>query len=113
MLLINLITNGIKYNESEIPRLDITFSQGIRKIRIHFEDNGIGIPKPEIKKIFRKFYQTGRSKDMTAKGTGIGLHLVESLARIHKGKIVAGSKEDNSGSVFSLILPLKGLRALK
>ena len=113
MLLMNLITNGIKYNESEIPRLDITFSHGTRKMKIHFEDNGIGIPKPEIRKIFRKFYQTGRSKDRTAKGTGIGLHLVESIARIHKGKIVARSKENNRGSVFSLILPLKGFKALK
>jgi len=113
MLLMNLITNGIKYNESEIPRLDITFSQGSRRMRIHFEDNGIGIPKPEIKKIFRKFYQIGRSKDRTAKGTGIGLHLVENIARIHKGKIVAESKEDGKGSVFSLILPLKGFRASK
>ena len=113
MLLMNLITNSIKYNESETPRLDITFSQGIRKMRIHFEDNGIGIPKSEIKKIFRKFYQTGRSKDRTAKGTGIGLHLVESIARIHKGKTIARSKENNRGSVFSLILPLKGFRASK
>ena len=80
-------------------------------MRIHFEDNGIGIPKSEIKKIFRKFYQTGRSKDRTAKGTGIGLHLVESIARIHRGKIIARSRENNRGAVFSVILPLKGLRA--
>jgi len=113
MLLMNLITNGIKYNESEIPRLDITFSQGLRKMRIHFEDNGIGIPKPETRKIFRKFYQIGRSKDMTAKGTGIGLHLVESIARIHKGKIIAESKENGRGSVFTLILPVKGFRTSK
>ena len=113
MLLMNLITNGIKYNESEIPILDITFRQGPMRMRIDFEDNGIGIPKPEIKKIFRKFYQTGRSKDMTAKGTGIGLHLVESIARIHKGKIIAESKESGKGSVFSLILPVKGFKVSK
>ena len=109
MLLMNLITNGIKYNESEIPRLDITFSQDSRSMRLDFEDNGIGIPKPEIKKIFRKFYQIGRSRNMTAKGTGIGLHLVESIARIHNGRIVAESKENGKGSVFSLILPIKGI----
>ncbi|MFC1494691.1 sensor histidine kinase [Thermodesulfobacteriota bacterium] len=113
MLLMNLITNGIKYNVSKIPRVDITFRPGARRMRIHFEDNGIGIPQQEIKKIFRKFYQIGRSKDMSAKGTGIGLHLVESIAWIHKGKIVADSKENDKGSVFSLILPLKGLKAPK
>ncbi len=113
MLLMNLITNGIKYNESEIPRIDITFRPGVRRMGIHFEDNGIGIPKSEIKKIFRKFYQTGRSKDMTAKGTGIGLHLVESIARMHEGKIIAASKGKNKGSVFSLILPFKRFGAFR
>lgn len=110
MLLMNIITNGIKYNKSKIPRLDITFSKGHRRMRIHFEDNGIGIPKAEIKKIFRKFYQIGQSKDRTAKGTGIGLHLVESIARRHKGKIIAKSKGNGRGSVFSLVLPLKALK---
>ncbi|MBN2060780.1 MAG: HAMP domain-containing histidine kinase [Deltaproteobacteria bacterium] len=107
ILLMNLVTNAIKYNESETPRLDIIFKPDSRRLRIRFEDNGIGIPKSEIKKIFRKFYQIGRSEDMTAKGTGIGLHLVESIARIHKAKITAESKKGRKGSVFILSLPFK------
>ena len=108
----NLFTNAIKYNESEVPRLDITFEPKGRGLHIRFEDNGIGLQKSEIKKVFKKFYQIGRSDDMSAKGTGLGLHLVESIARIHKGKMIAESKGSGKGSVFSLILPLKTFRGL-
>ncbi len=103
MLLMNLTTNAIKYNESEKPTLDITFIPGKHNLKICFEDNGIGIEKSEIKKIFKKFYQAGQSDDRTAKGSGLGLYLVDNIARIHKGKMFAESRE--KGSVFNLILP--------
>jgi signal transduction histidine kinase len=76
-------------------------------LHVRFEDNGIGIPRSEAKKIFRKFYQIGRAEDMSAKGTGLGLHLVESIARFHEGRVIVESKEGEKGSVFSLILPFK------
>jgi len=107
ILLMNLITNAIKYNESDAPRLDITFEPKGRGLYIRFADNGIGLPKSELKKVFKKFYQIGRSEDMSAKGTGLGLYLVESIARLHKGKMTAESKGGKEGSIFSLILPMK------
>ena len=106
MLLMNLLTNAFKYNESKVPRMDITFKPKGRKLNICFEDNGIGLQRPEIKKIFRKFYQTGNSENMTAKGSGLGLYLVESIIRLHKGRITAANRENNSGSVFTVVLPL-------
>lgn len=107
MLLINLLTNAIKYNKSDVPRVDIRFEARKRQLHICFEDNGIGLAKSEIKKIFRQFYQVGRSDNMTAKGSGLGLYLVQSIARIHKGKVVAESNGVGKGSVFTLILPLQ------
>ena len=111
VLLMNLFTNAIKYNESAVPRLDVYFERTGRDLCIRFEDNGIGIPKTEIKKIFKKFYQVGRSDDMSAKGTGLGLYLVESIARVHKGKVTAQSKEGGKGSVFTMMLPSKQPKA--
>ena len=107
MLLMNLMINAIKYNDSKAPTIDITITPIKNEIHICFKDNGIGFEKGEIKKIFRKFYQIGRSKNMTAKGTGLGLHLVQTIARIHNGKVSAQSNGSGSGSTFTLMLPFK------
>jgi len=106
MLLMNLLTNAIKYNESKIPMIDITFERQNRKLLISFKDNGIGLEKGKIKKIFKKFYQVGRPDDKLARGSGLGLHVVQDIARIHKGKVIAESKGKGEGSVFTLILPV-------
>ena len=108
----NLFTNAVKYNKSEVPSLKISFEPKGKQLHIRFEDNGIGLPRSEIKNIFRKFYQVGQSDDMSAKGTGLGLYLVESIARIHRGKIAAESKGEGKGSAFSLILPYRTSEAV-
>lgn len=113
ILVMNLLTNAIKYNKSEIPRIDIRFSRIQRSIHIHFEDNGIGLEPSEKKKIFRRFYRIGRSGDMTTKGSGLGLNLVQNIARIHKGRVTAENKEEGGGSRFTLILPYGILENLK
>ncbi len=105
ILLMNLLTNAIKYNRSQQPEIDITFVHEGRSLQIRFEDNGIGIEKAYLKKIFKKFYQVGRSDNMSAKGTGIGLYMVDSIARMHKGKIIANSQGVGKGSIFTLVLP--------
>jgi len=110
ILLMNLFTNAVKYNESEVPKLDIAFERTSKVLSIRIKDNGIGIPKPEIKRVFKKFYQVGRSDDMSAKGTGLGLYLVESIARIHKGKVSAESEGNGKGSIFTVALPSKPLQ---
>jgi signal transduction histidine kinase len=105
MLIMNLITNAIKYNQSNPPKVDITFLLQKRKLYINFEDNGIGIDKKDLGRIFKKFYQVGSSDNMTARGSGIGLSLVQHRAKIHKGNVVARSKGRGQGSVFTVKLP--------
>ncbi|MCG6909296.1 MAG: HAMP domain-containing histidine kinase [Deltaproteobacteria bacterium] len=107
MFLMNILTNAVKYNQSDKPEVQISFEAQGKKLYINFKDNGIGIEKKERRKIFRKFYQIGRADDMSAKGSGLGLFLVEQIAKIHKGKIRVSSQGLGKGSTFSLILPLK------
>lgn len=110
MLLMNLITNAFKYNTSETPQVDISFISRERHLHIRFEDNGIGLPSSEVKKIFRKFYQIGNAENMTAKGSGLGLYLVDTVARLHGGRIKAGNKKSGQGAVLTLVLPKAGQR---
>jgi len=105
MLLMNLIANAIKYNNSDIAKIDISFKARKKKLRIKFKDNGIGFKKRKRKKVFKKFYQIGRADNMTAKGTGLGLHVAQNIARIHKAKVVAKSKGIGKGATFKIILP--------
>jgi two-component system, OmpR family, phosphate regulon sensor histidine kinase PhoR len=105
MLVMNILNNAMKYNRSDRPRVDIRFAARAGRIRITFEDNGIGIEQKDTKKIFRRFYQAGRSDDRSARGTGLGLHLVQNIVRIHKGQIRAEKRKDGPGSAFTVTLP--------
>jgi two-component system phosphate regulon sensor histidine kinase PhoR len=112
ILLINLLTNAVKYNASERPEIHINLEPRGNRLCIFFQDNGIGFDRRERHKIFRKFYQVGRSEDMSAKGSGIGLYLAQSIARIHKGRLKASSDGPGKGAVFTLTLPLQKDRKL-
>lgn len=107
MLLMNLVTNAVKYNCSDQPELDIEISTRRGWILLRFRDNGIGIEKQNLKRIFKKFYQAGQTDDMSARGSGIGLYLAQSIARIHGGTLSAESDGLGAGSVFTLALPDK------
>jgi two-component system phosphate regulon sensor histidine kinase PhoR len=107
MLLMNILTNAIKYNTSGKPRIDIAFENKEKSLLIHFRDNGIGIAQAERKRIFSKFYQARHDGPIPVGGSGIGLYLVQQIARLHHGKMVADSSGVGKGSVLTLILPEK------
>ena len=107
MLLMNILTNAVKYNTSGKPRIDITFENREKSLLIHFRDNGIGIARTERKRIFSKFYQARHDGPTPVGGSGIGLYLVQQIARLHRGKMVADSEGVGEGSVLTLILPEK------
>lgn len=107
MLLMNILNNAVKYNTSKTPTVDISFIRENKKLHIRFADNGIGIEKKEIKKIFKKFYQSGRADDMTARGSGLGLYMVQQIAQIHRGKVTVESEGKGRGAVFTVTLKFR------
>lgn len=109
MLITNIIRNSMIYNDSTSAQININFKEINNYLHIEFSDNGIGILKNELKKVFKKFYQPGNSDDMTAKGSGLGLYLVQSIAKIHKAKVKATSDGIGKGTTISLMFPLKKL----
>jgi signal transduction histidine kinase len=105
MVLVNLVTNAVKYNDSLRPRIAVDFARTRRWCQVRITDNGPGLARRELKKIFRKFYQVGRSEDMSARGTGLGLYLVQLIARLHRGKCRAESPGPGQGATFVVSLP--------
>ncbi len=105
MLLMNLISNAIKYNESHAPKLVIRFRNFIQKVTIEFIDNGIGVDKKEAKKIFRKFYQSDRYQANDISGSGLGLYLVSSISAIHGWRASAASNGKGKGATFKITIP--------
>ncbi|MGD2116263.1 MAG: HAMP domain-containing sensor histidine kinase [Acidobacteriota bacterium] len=73
---------------------------------IEVEDDGIGIPKKELSKVFDRFYQVGREVDQRRKGTGLGLFIVSGLVGEMGGTVRAFSHEGRPGTRFRIELPL-------
>ncbi len=105
MLLMNLLTNAVKYNTADPPGIDIVFEKHRKNCLVRFIDNGIGVTKADRKQIFKKFYQAGNAQDCSAKGSGLGLYLVASIVNLHKGTIRVEARKDGPGTVFKLLLP--------
>lgn len=106
---INLINNAVKFSgESEkiLLKVEEHTYKGTMTVRIQVQDFGIGIPIEEQSDIFKPFFRGKKPISNQVKGNGIGLSLVEKVARAHKGVIQLKSKV-GEGSTFSLILPLE------
>jgi DNA-binding response OmpR family regulator len=102
----NLISNAIKYTKNGgTVEVIINPSKSNEFIEISVVDNGVGIEKENLLKIFDRFYHKGGNKDSYEKGFGIGLSLAKSLIEVHKGLISVTSKP-GIGSTFIISLPL-------
>ena len=102
----NLIDNAVKYSPSEVA-IHVTLEEVDEGTRyaVRVSDRGVGIPQPELKRIFRRFYRSYSAPGARAKGSGLGLFIVRSVARKHGGKAFAESRGTGQGSTFTLLLP--------
>lgn len=102
----NLIDNAVKYSGANVSiTAQLSRTEG-RYAVLAVRDRGIGIPKGELKRVFKRFYRIAEPKSVRVSGTGLGLYIVRSVAKRHGGRAWAESEGAGLGSTFSLQLPL-------
>lgn len=101
----NLLDNAVKYSGGN-PRVALRAWFGEGAVDIQVEDHGIGISKPEQKKIFEKFYRSESALESDVKGSGIGLPLVQRVVQAHGGKVILES-EPGKGTRVTIRLPVR------
>jgi signal transduction histidine kinase len=101
-ILLNLLTNALKFTDSGSVRIDC--SANGHRVAINVRDTGRGIPADRVAQIFEPFVQVGRNPDEARQGIGLGLAISRQLARNLGGDLCVEST-DGVGSVFTLELP--------
>lgn len=106
-IIYNLLDNAVKYRDPDTPpKLSVSTRDVENKyLEIRIRDNGIGIRKDDVKKIFDKFYRVSTGNLHDVKGFGLGLAYVKKMVTLFKGSISVES-ELGKGSTFIILLPL-------
>ncbi len=106
---LNLIGNSLKFTQ-EKGKITVSFSVKAPFVLVNVTDNGHGISKEDLSRLFTKFGRLDNSYVSMAEsgGTGLGLYITKSLIALHKGTVEAQSKGIGKGSQFSFTLPITG-----
>jgi len=102
-ILFNFLSNTIKFTEKG-KSVKLSAHAEWENIRISVSDEGVGIPKKELKRIFMPFEQVRQQESVKNRGTGLGLSITKKLVKMHDGRISVKSKV-GKGSTFSVVLP--------
>lgn len=100
----NLLQNAIRYSEN-FPNVRISLTNQLNYHKIEVEDNGIGIPKDAIPRIFDRFFRVDEARSREQGGTGLGLAIVKMLVEKYDGRISVKS-EHKVGTTFIIELPV-------
>ncbi|MBQ7925398.1 MAG: ATP-binding protein [Lachnospiraceae bacterium] len=107
-VLYNLIDNAIKFSHSN-STITIETHEKKSKLFVSVKDNGIGIPKEDLKLIFDRFYKSDSSRGKDKKGTGLGLSIVKEIIRAHNENInVISTPNEGTEFIFSLSIAEEG-----
>jgi signal transduction histidine kinase len=102
--ILNLLSNAMKYSGSS-RRIDLRLDRKNGHARIQVVDQGVGIAPEEQKRIFERFYRAPSAENQHVPGTGLGLTIVEHIAKAHGGDVEVASSL-GSGSSFTICLPV-------
>lgn len=108
---VNLIINSIRYGK-EGGQTRIRFRDMLDKILVEVEDNGLGIGKEDLPRIFERFYRTDKGRSREQGGTGLGLAIVKHIIEAH-GERISVRSEPGVGSTFSFTLKKVNLQDMK
>ncbi len=103
-MLINLIDNGIKYN-NQGGYVQVSYKIQEDKLILKVKDNGIGIEEKDIDRIFERFYRADKSRHRGTGGTGLGLAIVKHIVKSFYGEVVINS-ELNKGTEITIKIPV-------
>jgi signal transduction histidine kinase len=103
-MLVNLLSNGIKFTENGEVRVSCLVNSGVLELRI--ADTGVGISAENIEEVFEPFWQAEQSTTRKTGGTGLGLSVTRKLARLLGGDVSVASRL-GAGTTFLLKLPMK------
>jgi two-component system phosphate regulon sensor histidine kinase PhoR len=103
-ILFNLLDNAVKYNREGGKVLISVARKDAKEIEVSIQDNGIGIPKEDLPRLFERFYRVDKGRSKELGGTGLGLSIVKHLVQAHGGKVWAESQL-GEGSTFYFTLP--------
>jgi two-component system sensor histidine kinase SenX3 len=102
----NLLDNAIKYSGRDVKVTVTTATLDGKYVEVRVTDLGPGIPQTELKRIFKRFYRVPGPVAARVKGTGLGLFIVRSVAKRHRGRAWAQSEGPGRGSTFVLEFPI-------
>src|SRR5581483_3437739 len=103
--LANMVDNAVKYSPSD-PRIRVeVVTPDLEHVRICVKDNGVGTPRGELKRIFKRFYRVVASPALQVKGSGLGLFIVRTIAQRHGGRAYAESEGTGKGATVTIELP--------
>ena len=102
-VLVNLIDNALKYT-AQSGLIKVSISQEENSLLVVVEDNGIGIPKEHLDRIFERFYRVDKARSRQMAGTGLGLAIVKHIIALHNGDISIDS-QPNKGTKVKISLP--------
>ena len=107
----NVLDNAVKYSKTK-PEICISLKRNDDKVLISIADNGIGIPKDDLKKIFNKFYRISTGNVHNVKGFGLGLYYVKNICDAHQWDVYMESDE-GKGTVVFIEMPIMELEQNK